>query len=321
MIFTLVKKFLSVITFFALMITAYSGEKSAPVWKNLFPGMKTIAIIAPGLPGVTAQVDLAIKQLREAGYLVKVMPNARLNEHNRKSVAWQKRLSDFNQAYFDPEVDAIWCVRGGGGSIQVATRLNWEKMRSRKLPVIGFSNITDIHNYMQKQRVGHVFSGPSLTQLTACEQDSVRWFSAVIGKKKLPAIKLKVVRGKACSGYPAGGYSTMYRHGYCGKYVPDNSGKIVFLESNSRKRILADLEILRKQGAFERCAAVVFGHLYAHDQADAEKIIRDFAAKVSCPVYFGFTYGHRSNNFLIDFERCVSITADGVMTFADHSSR
>ena len=100
------------------------------------------------------------------------------------------------------------------------------------------------------------------------------------------------------------------------KYLPDCSGKIVFIESNSRRRTLQDLKLMAKGKYFDRSAAVVFGHLYAQSPEEEEKIVKEFAAEVACPVYYGFTYGHRPDNFLIDFERRVFITADGVMTFA-----
>ena len=126
-----------------LSVSLFAGAAEAgPVWKGLFGKMKTIAVCAPGLPGNSSEVDLALKHLRDAGYKVKVMPNARKNEVSRKMVDAALRAADFMQAYCDPEIDAIWCVRGGNGSLLVAKRLEWEKLRSRKIPVIGFSNIT-----------------------------------------------------------------------------------------------------------------------------------------------------------------------------------
>ena len=59
-----------------------AGFAQIPLWKNIFGNMKTIAVCAPGLPGKTSEVDLGIKLLQEAGYKVKVMPNARKNERD-----------------------------------------------------------------------------------------------------------------------------------------------------------------------------------------------------------------------------------------------
>ena len=296
-----------------LAVTGLLSFAGTPVWNGLFGKLKTIAICAPGLPGDPAEVDLALKQLREAGYTVKVMPHARNNEANGKLVNAKLRTADFVQAYLDPEVDAVWCVRGGKGSIAVARRVDWEKLRSRKIPVVGFSNITELHGVMQKNQVGHVFSGPSLTQLTKCDPASVAWFGRSIAKAKQPVIQLEVVRGGNCSGYPAGGHLTLYKGIYCSGNAPLSDGKIIFLESPRGKPLnisAKELEQLRQAGCFDRCAAVVFGHIKGK-KSEVDKLIKDFAAKVKNPVYRNFPYGHQKNNFLIDFERKVSISVDG----------
>ena len=293
-----------------LFISSFAGT---PKWKGIFGKLKTIAICAPGRPGSSAEVDLALKLLREAGYTVKVMPNARNNEQNRKMVSADLRTADFVQAYTDPEVDAVWCVRGGSGSIAVACRVDWEKLRFRKIPVVGFSNITELHGVMQKMKVGHVFSGPSLTQLTRCSPEAVAWFGRAVTKAKQPEIQLEVVRGGNCSGYPAGGHLTLYKGVYCSGNAPSSDGKIIFLESprgNPLNIPAKELEQLRQAGCFDRCAAVVFGGIKGK-KPEVDKLIKDFAAKVRCPVYRNFPYGHQKNNFLIDFERKVSISVDG----------
>ena len=44
-----------------------------------------------------------------------------------------------------------------------------------------------------------------------------------------------------------------------------------------------------------------------------EQIKKDFAAKVTCPVYDGYPYGHVPVSYAIDFLRMKTITADGVL--------
>ena len=306
----------SIFAFLSLPVFIFSAAESpAPAWKGIFGNLKTIAVCAPARPGQTAQVDRALQNLRDAGYNVKVMPNARKNENTSKMVSAQLRAADFMQAYMDNEVDAIWCVRGGIGSIDTAALLDWEKIRTRKIPVVGFSDITSLHNVMLKNQVGHIFSGPSLTQMLKCNDHSIAWFARTVTGSKQPPIQLQVVsNGKACSGYPAGGHLTLYQRAYCSGNAPASKGKIVFLETpnNPQKLAPTELERLRKKGCFDHCAAVVFGNIKGSKQV-VDKIINDFAAKVSCPVFRDFPYGHQSSNYLIDFEREVSITAGGLL--------
>lgn len=303
--------------YFALLLTILlTGTLSAaPRWQNLFGKMKTIAVCAPGLPGKSSEVDLGIKLLQEAGYVVKVMPNARNNEVSRKSVDAKLRTADFMQAYLDPEVDAIFCVRGGNGSVAVAGNLDWKKLRTRKIPVIGFSDITSLHSAMAKNGVGHVFHGPSLTQLTKCNEESVAWFSRAISGKAQPPVKLQILRDGNCSGYPTGGHLTLYQRAYCSGNAPATDGKIIFIECprGVPRNYIKELAALREKGCFDRCAAVVFGDMKGK-KALVDKVIMDFTASVKCPVFRGMSYGHQSNNFLLDFERKVSITG-GILQF------
>ena len=308
------KKFLSLL--FLSILTIASAQESQLIWKGIFGNLKTIAICTPGLPGKTAAFDKALKNLRDAGYSVKVMPNARKNENSGKLVSAELRAADFMQAYLDEEVDAIWCTRGGIGAIEMAKLLDWNKLRSRKIPVVGFSNITDLHCLMLKNNIGHVFTGPSMTQLLKCNARSVDWFARSFSGGKLDAIQLKVIRPGACSGYPAGGHLTFYQRAYCNGNVPASDGKIIFLETpnNPQKLAANELEQLRKKGCFDKCAAVVFGNIKGKKQV-IDKIIRDFSNKVKCPVFYDFPYGHQSSNFLIDFERKITISSEGLLKF------
>ena len=121
----------TVFAFLSLPILLTANTKNTnPEWKGIFGDLKTIAVCAPALPAKTTQVDQALKKLRDAGYNVKVMPNARKNENSGKLVAPELRAADFMQAYMDKDVDAIWCVRGGVGSIDTAKLLDWKKLRT-----------------------------------------------------------------------------------------------------------------------------------------------------------------------------------------------
>ena len=45
------------------------------------------------------------------------------------------------------------------------------------------------------------------------------------------------------------------------------------------------------------------------------KLKRDFAAKVDCPVWDGYPYGHIPRNFAIDFQREVAVSEAGELKF------
>ena len=55
------------------------------------------------------------------------------------------RADDLNELIRDPEVQAVYCLRGGYGSVHLLDRLDWETLKQRRLPVVGYSDITGLH--------------------------------------------------------------------------------------------------------------------------------------------------------------------------------
>lgn len=82
-----------------------------------------------------------------------------------------------------------------------------------------------------------------------------------------------------------------------------------------------------RRGYFKACAGVVFGDLepggpnrtrlageaLVAAQAEMAQIRRDFAARMACPVYEGYPYGHVPTSYAIDFLREKTITPEGML--------
>ena len=67
-------------------------------------------------------------------------------------------------------------------------------------------------------------------------------------------------------------------------------------------------------GAFDKAAAVVFCNFnrkWKKEKIDA--LFARFAAKVACPVFSGYPYGHVPRSFAIDCSRPLSISPTGKM--------
>jgi muramoyltetrapeptide carboxypeptidase len=64
----------------------------------------------------------------------------------------QARFTDLQRAILDPEVKAIWCIRGGYGAIRLITYLQrFFKTSPPEKFFIGFSDITTLHHYFHQQ--------------------------------------------------------------------------------------------------------------------------------------------------------------------------
>ena len=289
---------------------------------DVFPeSIKTIAVVAPGLPGSSSKnVDAAIKYLTAAGKKVKVMPNARLGEpcrDYRSFIDWKLRAADLEQAWLDEEVDLILCVRGGNGTPGLVEHLNWDKLRTRPdIIVQGFSDITALHLAMLKEKAGHPVCAPSLTKLLQVDDASRK--SVYLGLSNQPRddVKLDVLHPGRAEGIILAGHLRLLDTINQTRFKPDTAGKVIFIECPdlNEKKAASTLENLRRSGFFDHCAAVVFGRLSKCKKAEKQVKI-DFANKVQCPVFDGFPYSHTQKNHLLDLRKKVAVSEDGVLKF------
>ena len=303
-------------------------EHRALDFRGCFPTgvVKTVALVMPASVYNKRNYEYGKAALEAAGYKVKAMP--RLNFKKVASV--EDRVADFEQAWMDPEVDLVLCIRGGTGAEDLLDKLDWAKLRTRNQRVLGFSNITMLLNAMLKEKAGHPFSGPTLSQLIYAKPETLSWLSKTVAEEKpMPDVKLTPLRPGACKGLACGGHTALVLKGIQMGWAADTKGRIVFLETSVREPsvIRKTLDDIVASGYFNGCAGVVFGELtpggpnrkkltgaaLAAARAEVAKIRRDFAAKMTCPVYEGYPYGHVNKSITIDFLREKTITAEGIL--------
>jgi muramoyltetrapeptide carboxypeptidase len=65
------------------------------------------------------------------------------------SASDERRLSDFQQALDNENYKAIFCARGGYGSVRIIEKLNWENFIKKPKWILGYSDITLILNKIQ----------------------------------------------------------------------------------------------------------------------------------------------------------------------------
>ena len=305
------------------IIPVKAAEENNPL-ANVFPdSIRVIALVAPGLPAAKSEpVDRAVNYLRQAGKKVKVMPNARRGEpccNYKDNVEGKLRIADIEQAWLDPEVDLILCVRGGSGTAGIVEHLNWEKLRTRPdMRVQGFSDITCLHLAMLKEKAGHPVCGPSLTNLLRVDKASLESINLGLSGQPRKDINLEVIKDgqQAVSGVILAGHLSLLDVMNRTKYKADTANRVIFMECPNldAKRAAAALERLRKSGFFDHCAAVVFGRFPKCRKAE-KSVKKEFADKVKCPVFDKFPYSHGKANHLLDLRKSVEISPTGVLKF------
>ena len=76
----------------------------------------------------------------------------------------ERRLAELLAALADPQLKAVFCARGGYGATRLLTRLMTAAPPGLRKPLVGFSDITALHLWLQAH--GRIsIHGPVLTQL------------------------------------------------------------------------------------------------------------------------------------------------------------
>ena len=321
----------------ALLITVFCGCNSAPVQKDaeLFdsnsndlkritgvmpPNVKTIACIAPGSYPGTKHHRMGVELLRQAGYKVKVMPHTFVRQKDKAQAPLEGRLADFYAAWNDPEVDMIFCVRGGVGSEQVMDNIDWSKLKKRpELYFQGYSDITIILGALTAKKQGHPIAGPMAGSLSGLPSDAIKVMKKVNHGEEVGPIKLETLVKGDCQGIAAAGllqrFSVLAEKAYC----PDNKGKIIFVEavSLSASDVRKHLYNLLEKKFFEGAAGIVFCQFArCKPQEEIAPILKEFAPKAGIPVFANFPFGHVAKNYSIDLTRR-AVIKNGEITFPE----
>lgn len=228
-----------------------------------------------------------------------------------------ERLSDFQKALDDPEIKAIWCARGGYGAVHLLEKLDWKKFKQYPKWIIGYSDITALHNEINN------FGFASLHGLTVKKLNTTytpETFQSLEdalfhGKLEyeIPGNPLNR-KGSAKGKLVGGNLSLVYSlsgtpHAILGKE------NILFLEDWCENWYHLDrmLNNLKLSGLFDRISGLILGSFTQMDIKDENpdfespydpssyQIIHNFIKDYDFPVCFGFPAGHTGDNRVLIF--------------------
>ena len=143
--------------------------------KTFFPdNIRTVGVITPAGRLAPELMESGIAELRKAGIRVKgpeSLPECRVSY---LAGTPEDRAAQIMKMWLDPEVDLLLCSRGGFGCAQLLPHLNWKKLRARRIPLAGYSDITALHWAMASRNAGLPVVCPMLGKLSGLDEASCR---------------------------------------------------------------------------------------------------------------------------------------------------
>ncbi|NUO62381.1 MAG: LD-carboxypeptidase [Gemmatimonadaceae bacterium] len=227
----------------------------------LAPGAR-VALVSPAGPlRGPADLERAIANVQSLGWEPIVAPNV-LARRGYFAGSDDERAGDLRRALRDPEIDAVWCARGGYGAMRVLESLDYAALARRPKALLGFSDITALHAALATRSGIASYHAPTARGvLTAFSRDSLER-AVVRGVDPCGAIQSpRVLRPGVAEGRLVGGNLALLVALLGTPYFPPLDGAILVLEDVGEAVYRLDrmLVQLRLAGALSRIAGLVFG--------------------------------------------------------------
>src|SRR5690606_27295948 len=281
----------------------------------------TVAIVAPSgiLKNRHREIEQAKALLKSWG-LHFVMGKHVFNQNNHFAGTDTERWEDLQKALDDPTISAIWCARGGYGSVRILDKLDYTKFKETPKWIIGYSDITAIHNQVHNLGVEslHAMMCTSMEDNTEAIKETVATFkTALFGEPLNYTLQGSNYNKPGTVNAPlVGGNLSLLASMLGSKTSIDTSGKILFIEEIGEYRYSIDrmLQSLKRAGYFDNCAGVIVGDISkvrkntTYWGSSTEQLILDALAEYNFPIAFNMPAGHEQDNRALILGRTVELT-------------
>ncbi len=216
-----------------------------------------------------------------------------------------ERAADFQAQLDDANVKAIWCARGGYGTVRIIDSLDFTNFKQHPKWIMGFSDVTVLHSQLNVERVASFHSIMPFTVPTAPEEVKETLRKALFGETISYTIPSKSfdVKGTASGELVGGNISILYSL-LGSKSSIDTKDKILFIEDLDEYLYHIDRMMynLKRNGYFEHVKGIIVGSMTdMHDNEipfgqNEVQIITEIAKDFSIPIAFQFPAGHQKDN-------------------------
>ncbi len=261
-----------------------------------------VGIVAPASPVQQGFVERGIAELSRIGFEARLARS--LYERGRYTAGTpDQRRADFVDLWEDPEVSAIFCARGGYGSVEILEGLDPERLRRHPKLLLGASDVTALLSYLGA-KVGLVsFHGPMVAQKIARADYDADNLLQLLGATEpglcIPLSGASFLHQGVSEGTLWGGCLSVLTSLVGTDYLPSFEDAVLFLEDVQVKPYQIDrmLTQLRLSHVMQGVRGIIFGQMADCEQHPDQgytlaELLRDLTAPLGLPVAYGFPSGH-----------------------------
>ena len=271
----------------------------------------TLGLVTPGSPVTREQLEEAIAKFKKLGFHVAYNDTV-LSEYGYFAGPDSERAAELMDMFTRRDVDAIWCVRGGYGSIRLLDLLDFDLIRQNPKPFIGYSDITALHTAIYQETGLVSYHGPvgtsdfnrfSLRSLKKVLMDPEERYKYPYRREKgsgdNPEYDRYTITGGKAEGLLMGGNISVLDSIIGTRFEPDFEGKLVYLEDVGEKTYRMDKMVFHLLSAtnLDRAAGIVLGacdecNVNEEPRLSLQTAMDDLLKPLGIPVAYGLSFGH-----------------------------
>ncbi len=261
----------------------------------------TIAIAAPAGPADEAVLHQTIAAIEAKGFSVHI-PEGIFSRAGYLAGSDIHRARMLNRLFSDPAVDAVFCARGGFGSMRLLPHLDFDLIRVHPKIFVGFSDISVLLSVFAEHCGIVTFHGPVLGTLVSADRHTWEplWQALTCDHPLVvPAEKPVALRAGSASGIVSGGNLSTLCHLTGTAFAPRFRNRLLFLEDVGEPAYKIDrmLTQMKLSGALDGVAGILLGSFDDCCPAgELHRIVADIFQEKPIPILAGFTIGHGKRN-------------------------
>lgn len=284
----------------------------------LQPG-DTVGLIAPGSSTTPEKLQKAIENLEKLDLKVQYTHNL-LAQNGYLAGTDQQRLDDLHQMFADPNIQAVWCIRGGYGCTRLLEHIDYNLIRKNPKVFIGYSDITALLQAIY-QKTGLIgFHGPvasstfspyTLAHLRKAlieETSPLVLKNAVENEQSTEAnYPSRIIRAGKAKGKLTGGNLSLITAMIGTPFEWKVKNRLLFLEDIGEKPYRIDRMLTQLRQAYDLSAAAgivlgIFADCEAKAGAQSLSLAETFDNRLGdlgIPVMYGMSFGHIEHQFTL----------------------
>lgn len=269
-------------------------------------------------------ISKAMAALKNEGFKIILTKNIYAEDHQFSGTD-QMRTDGVNELLHNPDVKAIWCARGGYGSVRILDKIDWNAFAKNPKWICGFSDVTAIHAHLQQKiGVASMHCEMMLGYEKNTNESHKSMFNSLNGTGNQYVFDAHTLNknGNAKAEIVGGNLSVLYS--VLGSQSQlDTKNKILFIEDLDEYLYHIDrmLMALKRAGMLQNLKALIVGSMTdMRDNAipfgkTAEEIILEAVQEFDFPVCFNFPAGHLTDNRALVFGATAEIEIGAKVCF------